>query len=116
LPEIVGATVATVREILRAAKADADALAAAGFEGLGPAEPSRARPLEGLWVEGDDERARRALAVLRRIQEATAPLAAGCSAEELHVADYAAVRQAGYPAYLGGPHAFAAAKASIRLT
>ena len=37
--------------------------------------------------------------------------AAGRSEEELRVADYAAVRQAGYPAYLGGPFAFAAARA-----
>ena len=33
-------------------------------------------------------------------------LAAGQSEEALRVADYAAVTQAGYPAYLGGPFSF----------
>ena len=38
--------------------------------------------------------------------------ASGARDEDLRVADYAAVRQAGYPAYLGGPFAFAAARAA----
>ena len=113
LPDIVAATVAAVRDTLDAAKADADALAAAGFEAMGSVEPVRTGAHAGLWIEGDDARARRALAVVRRIREATAPLALGRGEEELRIADYAAVRQAGYPAYLGGPYAFAAAN-SVR--
>ena len=113
LPDIVAATVAAVRGTLDAAKADADALAAAGFEAMGSVEPVRTGAHAGLWIEGDDARARRALAVVRRIREATAPLALGRGEEELRIADYAAVRQAGYPAYLGGPYAFAAAN-SVR--
>jgi 3-hydroxyacyl-CoA dehydrogenase/enoyl-CoA hydratase/3-hydroxybutyryl-CoA epimerase len=106
LPDIVAATVAAVREVLQGANADADALAAAGFEGVGAAEPVRTRALPGCWVESDDARARKALAALKRIRDAAAPLAVGWAPEVLRVADYAAVRQAGYPAYLGGPHAF----------
>ena len=112
LPEIAAATVAGVREILDGAKADADALAAAGFAGQGSAEPVRSRARKGLWIESDDARAQRALAVVRRIGQATARLAEGGSKEDLRVADYAAVRQAGYPAYLGGPHAFVVANAA----
>jgi len=80
---------------------------------MGSVEPVRTGAHAGLWIEGDDARARRALAVVRRIREATAPLALGRGEEELRIADYAAVRQAGYPAYLGGPYAFAAAN-SVR--
>ena len=61
----------------------------------------RVRP--GYWIESDDARAAHALAVLKRIHDAVAPLAVGRTDEDLRVADYAAVRQAGYPAYLGGP-------------
>ena len=48
--------------------------------------------------------------MLRRIHEAAQPLSAGESEEALRVADYAAVTQAGYPAYLGGPFAFRSAR------
>jgi 3-hydroxyacyl-CoA dehydrogenase/enoyl-CoA hydratase/3-hydroxybutyryl-CoA epimerase len=87
-------------------------LTAAGFAGIGAAEPVREWLLPGYWIDGDDPRAETARGVLDRIRGATAPLADGRSDEELRVADYAAVRQAGYPAYLGGPFAFAAAKRS----
>jgi 3-hydroxyacyl-CoA dehydrogenase/enoyl-CoA hydratase/3-hydroxybutyryl-CoA epimerase len=43
---------------------------------------------------------------LKAIHEAVAPLAMGRSEEELRVADYAIVRQTGYPGYLGGPFCF----------
>ena len=59
---------------------------------------ARARALPGHWIAGDDARAARARATLARIGEAVRPLAEGRSAEALRVADYAAVRQAGYPA------------------
>jgi 3-hydroxyacyl-CoA dehydrogenase/enoyl-CoA hydratase/3-hydroxybutyryl-CoA epimerase len=60
--------------------------------------------------DGDDPRKRKALALLRRISEAVAPWSASRSKEELRIADYAVVRELGYPAYLGGPFAFAAAQ------
>jgi 3-hydroxyacyl-CoA dehydrogenase/enoyl-CoA hydratase/3-hydroxybutyryl-CoA epimerase len=110
LPNLVEPTVAAVRNELERSRGDADALAAAGFAGVGDAAPPRERCLPGYWIAGDDARAKAARAVLARIGEAVGPLGAGRSDEELRIADYAAVRQAGYPAYLGGPHAFAATK------
>jgi hypothetical protein len=95
--------------VLQGAKADVDALAAAGFQGMGSAEPVRTWALPGRWIESDDARAHRALAVLKRIRDATAPLAVGRAETDLRVADYTAVWWAGYPAYLAGAHAFTAA-------
>ncbi len=108
LPEIVERTIAAVRGELDRSRGDAAALAAAGFAGMGEAAPARQRCLPGYWIDSDDARARIARAALARIGEAVRPLGAGRSEEELRIADYAAVRQAGYPAYLGGPHAFGA--------
>ncbi len=108
LPEIVERTIAAVRGELDRSRGDAAALAAAGFAGMGEAAPARQRCLPGYWIDSDDARARIARATLARIGEAVRPLGAGRSEEELRIADYAAVRQAGYPAYLGGPHAFGA--------
>ncbi len=108
LPDVVGKAVAAVRMVLDRAKADAGALAAAGFTGhVGQsASPLRERERPGYWVESDDARAARALAVLRDIRDAVTPLAEGRAAEELRVADYAVIRQTGYPGYLGGPFSF----------
>ena len=108
LPEIVERTIAAVRGELDRSRGDAAALAAAGFAGMGEAAPARQRCLPGYWIDSDDARARIARSTLARIGEAVRPLGAGRSEEELRIADYAAVRQAGYPAYLGGPHAFGA--------
>ena len=108
LPEIVERTIAAVRGELDRSRGDAAALAASGFAGMGEAAPARQRCLPGYWIDSDDARARIARAALARIGEAVRPLGAGRSEEELRIADYAAVRQAGYPAYLGGPHAFGA--------
>jgi 3-hydroxyacyl-CoA dehydrogenase / enoyl-CoA hydratase / 3-hydroxybutyryl-CoA epimerase len=110
LPDLAAKTVAVVRAVLRDAKKEMDALAAAGFAGLGSADVVRERALPGYWIESEDARAALALSVLKRIYDAVAPLAAGHTDEDLRVADYAAVRQAGYPAYLGGPFAFRSAK------
>jgi 3-hydroxyacyl-CoA dehydrogenase / enoyl-CoA hydratase / 3-hydroxybutyryl-CoA epimerase len=54
-------------------------------------------------VAGD----RKDSAVLQAISEAVVPLQSGHSREELRIADYAAVKDAAYPAYLGGPFTFA---------
>jgi 3-hydroxyacyl-CoA dehydrogenase/enoyl-CoA hydratase/3-hydroxybutyryl-CoA epimerase len=111
LPDLVEKAVAAVRGAIERAGADHDALAVAGFSGLGETAPpvrDRARP--GYWVESEDSRAMRALTRLRQIHDAVAPLAAGQSNESLRVADYAIVRQTGYPGYLGGPFSFRSAK------
>jgi len=110
LPDLVEKTVAAVREQLGAKTQHAAALAAAGFAGLGEATPLRERCLPGYWLESDDPRAGVARSVLAHIGAAVAPLRHGHSDEELRIADYAAVRRAGYPAYLGGPFVFAADK------
>lgn len=105
-PAVAQAAVALVKaEIARAPDA-APALAAAGFAGVGQAAPQRERALPGYWIESGEVGAADALGVLRRIHEAAQPLAAGQSEEALRVADYAAVTQGGYPAYLGGPFSF----------
>ena len=103
LPDLVEQTVAAVRAELKANPQHAAALAAAGFAGMGEAAPLRERRLPGYWLESDDPRAEIARGALARISAALAPLGHGRSEEESRVADYAAVRQAGYPAYLGGP-------------
>jgi 3-hydroxyacyl-CoA dehydrogenase/enoyl-CoA hydratase/3-hydroxybutyryl-CoA epimerase len=106
LPEVAQAATALVKAEVEKASGATAALAAAGFAGLGKAVPLRDRQQPGYWIEGDDEPARAALAVLRRIHDAAQHLAAGQSEEALRVADYAAVTQSGFPAYLGGPFAF----------
>jgi 3-hydroxyacyl-CoA dehydrogenase/enoyl-CoA hydratase/3-hydroxybutyryl-CoA epimerase len=112
LPELVGKVVAAVRAVLDREKTDGEALATAGFEGLDGVriEPLRQREQSGYWIDGDDPRAARSLTILKQIHHAVSPLAGGASAEELRIADYAAIRQAGYPGYLGGPFAFAAGR------
>jgi 3-hydroxyacyl-CoA dehydrogenase/enoyl-CoA hydratase/3-hydroxybutyryl-CoA epimerase len=112
LPDLVEKTIAAVRSELDLSRRHADALAAAGFTGFGDAEPARVRLAPGRWIDGDDTRALTARGVLARVAEAVGPLSQGRSDADLRIADYAAVRQAGYPAYLGGPFAFAAAKAA----
>lgn len=106
LPDLVPATVAAVRAVLETAGAEADALAAAGFSGFSEAMPVRERQLPGYWIESADPIARRALDIAKKIGAATAPLGQGRCEEDLRVADYAAVKQAGYPAYLGGPFVY----------
>jgi 3-hydroxyacyl-CoA dehydrogenase/enoyl-CoA hydratase/3-hydroxybutyryl-CoA epimerase len=114
VPAFVAEVVAKVRATLDRGKPDAEALALAGFTGLGAeAVPARPRATPGYWVESerDDPRAARALAVLDEISVAVAPWAESRSQAELRIADYAAIREAGYPAYLGGPFAFGAHRA-----
>jgi 3-hydroxyacyl-CoA dehydrogenase/enoyl-CoA hydratase/3-hydroxybutyryl-CoA epimerase len=101
-PDFVGKAVAAARSII--AESDAEALAAAGFAGHGAVAPLRARELPGYWIEeNNDPRQARARSALKRIGDAVGAIAAHCSHEERRVADYAIVREAGYPAYLGGP-------------
>ena len=110
LPDVVEKTVAAVRAVLSDSKEDMGALAAAGFASPAGADCVREHVRPGYWIESDDARAAQALAALKRIHDAVAPLAVGRSDEDLRVADYAAVRKASYPAYLGGPFAFRSPK------
>jgi 3-hydroxyacyl-CoA dehydrogenase / enoyl-CoA hydratase / 3-hydroxybutyryl-CoA epimerase len=114
MPGFVTEVIAAARSAIEEADIGADALAAVGFSrvGLARVAPVRQATLPGYWVtgDGDDPRRRKALALLRRISEAVAPWSASRSKEELRIADYAVVRELGYPAYLGGPFAFAAAQ------
>lgn len=114
LPSFVGEVVGAVRAVLGQGKPDAEALAAAGFTGVGASvAPVRSCVAPGYWIDGadGDSRAARARAVIDGIANAVRPLAVGRSPEELRIADYAVIREAGYPAYLGGPFAFGAARA-----
>ena len=114
-PAFVAPVVAAVRAIVEQASDDAEALAAAGFVNAARSRvaPVRDRAAPGYWIDsaGDDPRRAEAFAVLDRIAEAVAPWAAGHTSAELQVADYAIVSETGYPAYLGGPFAFAASRA-----
>ena len=111
-PAFVAQVVSAVRAVLAQSSAAATALAAAGFVGMGePATAAvRRKPLPGYWVEGAeaDPRQEVSLAVLQRISEAVSPWAGKHTPEELRMADFVVVRDTGYPAYLGGPFAFAA--------
>jgi 3-hydroxyacyl-CoA dehydrogenase / enoyl-CoA hydratase / 3-hydroxybutyryl-CoA epimerase len=114
-PAFVAHVVAAARAIIEQARDEAEALAAAGFVNAARsrAAPVRDRAAPGYWIDGadDDPRRAKALAVLDRIAEAVAPWATSHTPAELQVADYAVVRETGYPAYLGGPFAFAESRA-----
>jgi 3-hydroxyacyl-CoA dehydrogenase / enoyl-CoA hydratase / 3-hydroxybutyryl-CoA epimerase len=111
-PAFVGEVVNAVHAIIAQAGVDAAALAAAGFDNAerGRVAPVRDRARPGYWIDSavEDPRRGRALAVLDRISEAVSAWATDRAPAELQVADYAVVRETGYPAYLGGPFAFAA--------
>jgi 3-hydroxyacyl-CoA dehydrogenase/enoyl-CoA hydratase/3-hydroxybutyryl-CoA epimerase len=112
IPGFIAEVVAAARSVVDEANIGADALAAVGFTraGLARVAPVRQTTLPGYWVTGDDNDPRRtkALAFLKRISEAVAPWSPNRSHEELRIADYAVVRELGYPGYLGGPFAFGA--------
>jgi 3-hydroxyacyl-CoA dehydrogenase/enoyl-CoA hydratase/3-hydroxybutyryl-CoA epimerase len=120
LPAFIAEVVTTVRSIVVQSPADFESLAAVGFDGVGRdgIAPVRVRSLPGYWVESEDGDPRqiKALAVLERISEVVSPWAKGRSPEELRIADYAVVREAGYPAYLGGPFAFGARSARMEFS
>jgi len=109
-PGFVAEVVSVARSIVEEANIGADALAAVGFARAADVAPLRQRALPGYWVTSDDGDPRRtpALALLKQISDAVAPWTANRSPEEMRIADYAVVRELGYPAYLGGPFAFGA--------
>lgn len=90
-----------------AAVANEPSLAAAGFPGGWP-KPLRPRTAGGYWLDEGTADASAARAALDRIGAAVTPFAAGRTEPERRLIDYAVVQTIGYPAYLGGPLAFAA--------
>jgi 3-hydroxyacyl-CoA dehydrogenase/enoyl-CoA hydratase/3-hydroxybutyryl-CoA epimerase len=112
IPGFVAQVVDAARAVVEKASEEAEALAAAGFVNTARSRvaPVRDRAAPGYWIDSavEDPRRAKALAVLDRIAEAVAPCAAGRAPTELQIADYAVVSETGYPAYLGGPFAYAA--------
>jgi 3-hydroxyacyl-CoA dehydrogenase/enoyl-CoA hydratase/3-hydroxybutyryl-CoA epimerase len=103
LPDFVHAGVAAARGAMEAVAGD-PALAAAGFGGaVAPSTRQRAYP--AYWLDLPEGAA--ALRLVERIGAAVVPHGAGLSFEHARLLDYAIVRELGYPAYLGGPLAFA---------
>ena len=74
-PDVVEKTVAAVRAVLSDSKEDMGALAAAGFASPAGADCVREHVRPGYWIESNDARAAQALAALKRIHDAVAPLA-----------------------------------------
>lgn len=108
LPKFVHDAVAAARSALEAAGTDHPALMAAGWRRDDDLPlPVRARATPGYWIDGSDAESAAARSVFERISTALAPMAGNRSAEELRLADYAIVKETGYPPYLGGPFAFA---------
>jgi 3-hydroxyacyl-CoA dehydrogenase / enoyl-CoA hydratase / 3-hydroxybutyryl-CoA epimerase len=107
LPQFTVDVVETVRAILAAHSNDADALARAGFPVGAPASiPARTHAGPGYWLDETGAAQSQIRLVLEEISANLASLAAVLSADEQRLADYAAIRDAGFPAYLGGPFAF----------
>ena len=105
LPAFVADVVAAVRQVVAASPAEV--LVCAGFVGVAAlAPPLPGRAPTGYWVDSPAGAA--AAAVLAKIGDAVQAAAPDLSPDDRRLADYAAVRDAGYPAYLGGPFAFRA--------
>ena len=109
-PTFVGDYVAATRSALEASGADDNLLAIIGFTrpGLPKVPPLRHRTRPGYWLHEADENPRQkaALDLMQRLSVAIEPVARELTPEQLRIADYAVVRELGYPAYLGGPGAF----------
>ena len=109
-PAFVADLVAATRSALEAERPSDDLLAAIGFTSPGLPTVPALRPSagSGYWLHqaNDDPRRRPALELMQRLSEAVLPLTRDLTAEQLRMADYAVVREIGYPAYLGGPGAF----------
>jgi 3-hydroxyacyl-CoA dehydrogenase/enoyl-CoA hydratase/3-hydroxybutyryl-CoA epimerase len=110
LPACASRVVSAVRAELSKFTDQTPLLAMLGFSGLCAScqSPVRTRASGGYWLDGADPSTKAARALLEQICASVAPLAAGLSEEDRRLADYAAIREAGFPAYLGGPFAFRA--------
>jgi 3-hydroxyacyl-CoA dehydrogenase/enoyl-CoA hydratase/3-hydroxybutyryl-CoA epimerase len=107
LPPFIADVVEVVRAVLGAHAEDAGALATAGFlVGTARPTPARTHAGHGYWLDESGAGQRQAQLALEEISANLESFAAALSADEQRLADYAAIRNAGYPAYLGGPFAF----------
>ncbi|WP_246775320.1 enoyl-CoA hydratase-related protein [Bradyrhizobium diazoefficiens] len=116
LPAFIADFVTTTKSALEEAHPSDELLATLGFARPGlPSVPALRRTAgAGYWLDQSDQDSRRhpALALMQRLSQAVLPLTFDLTAEQLRMADYAVVRELGYPAYLGGPGAFGLREAS----
>jgi 3-hydroxyacyl-CoA dehydrogenase / enoyl-CoA hydratase / 3-hydroxybutyryl-CoA epimerase len=101
LPDFLPAIVGAAREAIEAV-ADKEALAQAGFPADGQSAPLRARASRGYWLDGDTN----ARDALTAIASSVAAHGVDLDEQSARLADFAVVRETGFPAYLGGPLAF----------
>jgi 3-hydroxyacyl-CoA dehydrogenase/enoyl-CoA hydratase/3-hydroxybutyryl-CoA epimerase len=104
LPDFIAPIVAAAKAV-KFSSTEQSELANAGFsqfESVGA--PMRQRIAAGYWIDSADGAA--AAKVVARISAAIAPLGANLAPEDRRLADYAVVKETGFPAYLGGPFAF----------
>ncbi|HKU95784.1 MAG TPA: enoyl-CoA hydratase-related protein [Vineibacter sp.] len=106
LPDFVAAVLSEVGAALNGA-ADADATSFAGFAGGRNRRPSAAwSARDGIWFEQpESDIERRAAVLMTAAANAVRARASVLSGEEQRLADYAAVKELGFPAYAGGPFA-----------
>lgn len=111
VPAVVAEAIVDLLAHIEIAEAKAPlALAALGFRRTGfTAAHVQTAVAEGYWLDGDDTDPRRA-----QVRDALAPLIAaardlgeGLEDDARRMVDYAVISQGGFPAYLGGPIAFA---------
>lgn len=98
VPPEVEQVVAAARAILDPVRTEPDLLRAGFFGGSGTADVKGG----ARWLDTADARAR-----VQEVSAVIAAAAAGLSDEQQALADYAIVAGLGYPAYLGGPIAYA---------
>lgn len=101
LPDGLSAVVQAAREAI--SREDAGTLAAAGFS-VADETGTPVRPTRGYWLDTDEGAAARA--AVTRISAEVERRVADLSAQERRLADYAIVREVGFPSYLGGPLTF----------
>ncbi|WP_156680689.1 enoyl-CoA hydratase-related protein [Sphingomonas profundi] len=106
LPGFVAEAVSAAQAALEGVDGSAHSLA--GFAGTMKAPPVRSRATSGYWIDGDMPEAAAARHCLDVIGGAVLPIATTLTPEERRLVDYAIVQATGYPAYLGGPLAYAA--------
>lgn len=111
VPDAVADAIVDLLAHIEIAEAKAPlAMAGAGFRKTGfTAGHVQTAVTEGYWLDGDDSDPRRQQTreALEPLVSAARHIAAGLPEVERRMIDYAVVSQGGFPAYLGGPIAFA---------
>jgi len=104
LPEFVEQVVAAVKAV-ELDSIEQSELARAGFSQFdNVVTPRRQTIASGYWIDGTDGAA--AAKIVAKICAAVASSCANLSVEDRRLADYAVIRETGFPSYLGGPLAF----------